>query len=291
MTEFEQLIHEYTYSNKDLFSERSSKREQRYKEYLDLENLASTKETAQLINNIAVINFEKNNPLKVVEIGSGIGGLAIAIALLGPHNITGIEPEESAVKASRLRAGRYPDIRANFIQGYGEKIPLPDNSFDLVYSQSVLEHVADVPKVIAEAYRILRPGGVIYVETPNYLWPTEQHYRIFFPPLLPKSLAHLYLKQRGKNPAGIDTINYVTPWNISRNLKKTGFIKVTDSAFDEYILKLSDLSRIKHKKYLRIILKIPFSSSLSSVAIQSMLKLGLYPGLKISAQKPIRLVS
>src|SRR3989338_6854274 len=248
MTEFEQLIHEYTYSNKDLFSERSSKREQRYKEYLDLENLASTKETAQLINNIAVINFEKNNPLKVVEIGSGIGGLAIAIALLGPHNITGIEPEESAVKASRLRAGRYPDIRANFIQGYGEKIPLPDNSFDLVYSQSVLEHVADVPKVISEAYRVLRPGGVIYIETPNYLWPVEQHYKIFFPPLLPRPLARLYLKLRKKNPYGINTINYVTPINISRHLKKAGFINITNNALGEYTKKLSDLSRIKHRR-------------------------------------------
>ncbi|MBI2065069.1 MAG: class I SAM-dependent methyltransferase [Candidatus Yanofskybacteria bacterium] len=289
MTEFEQLIHEYAFTNKnpgkDLFSEKTSKIEQRYREYLDLENLNSTNDTARLINNIATKILKKTGYLDVAEIGSGIGGLAVALAILGKHQVTGIEPEISAIKASRLRAEKYPDIKTSFIQGYGEKIPLPDNSFDLVYSQSVLEHVADVTRVLSEAYRILRPGGVIYIETPNYLWPIEQHYRILFPPLLPKSLAHLYLKLRGKNPAGIDTINYVIPQNISRYLKKTGFIDITDEAFKEYALKLNDLSRIKHKKYLQTLLKLPLSASIFRTTIRSLLTLGLYPGLKISARK------
>lgn len=288
MTEFEQLIHEYSFFyGKDLFSQKTSKLEQRYREYLDLENIASTKETAQLISDIADQRLKKSGPIDIIEIGSGIGGLAVAMARLGNHHVTGIEPEESAVKASSLRTQKYANIQAGFIRGYGEKIPLPDNSFDLAYTQSVLEHVADVPKVIAEAYRILRPGGVVYIETPNYLWPVEQHYKIFFPPLLPKPLAHFYLRLRKKNPNGIKTINYVTPVNIRRYLRKSGFINITDNTLEEYTEKLNDLSRIKHRRYLRVILRTPFISSILRGTINSLLRLGLYPGLKISAQKNI----
>lgn len=287
MTEFENLIHEYTLANKDLFSEKTSKKEQRYKEYLDLENIASTKETAKLISDVAGRHLKRGSSLDIIEIGSGTGGLAIALARLGEHRITGIEPELSAIKASCLRAKKYINIKTCFIQGYGEKIPLPDKSFDLIYTQSVLEHVANIPTVIAEAYRILRPGGVIYIETPNYFWPIEQHYKIFFPPLLPKPLARLYLKLRGKNPEGIDTINYVTPINIRHYLKQSGFLNITDNTKKEYAKKLNDLSQIKHKVYLRALLKLPFASSVLRGMIHSFLILGLYPGLKMSAQKNI----
>ena len=285
MTEFEQLIHEYALTNKDLFSEKNSKREQRHKEYLDLENIASTKETAQLIASVVSQRLKKEGSLDVIEIGSGTGGLAVALARLGEYRVTGIEPETSGVKASCLRAEKYPDTKTTFLQGYGEKIPLPDKAFDLVYTQSVLEHVADVPRVMAEAYRVLRPGGVIYIETPNYLWPTEQHYKIFFPPLLPKPLARFYLKMRNKNPDGIDTINYVTPINIRRHLKQSGFVNITDNTIEEYTKKLNNLSHVKHKRYLQSLLKIPFASSVLRGVIRLLLMLGLYPGLKMSAQK------
>ncbi|OGN01237.1 MAG: hypothetical protein A3B91_03175 [Candidatus Yanofskybacteria bacterium RIFCSPHIGHO2_02_FULL_41_29] len=288
MTEFEKLIHEYSFFyDKGLFSQKTSKLEQRYREYLNLENLASTKETAQLIAKVANRHLKKTGPIDALEIGSGIGGLAVAMARLGNRHVTGIEPEAPAVKASSLRAQKYKNIKAEFIQGYGEKIPLPDRSFDLAYTQSVLEHVTDIQKVISEAYRVLRPGGVIYIETPNYLWPVEQHYKTFFPPLLLKPLARLYLRLRKKNPDGINTLNYVTPINIRRYLKKAGFINITDNTLEEYAGKLNDLSRIKHRRYLRVLLKIPLASSIISGVIHSLLKLGLYPGLKMSAQKNI----
>jgi len=46
------------------------------------------------------------------------------------------------------------------------KIPLADNSVDVVYSESVLEHCPDPQAVIAEAYRVLKPDGIIYTDVP-----------------------------------------------------------------------------------------------------------------------------
>lgn len=46
------------------------------------------------------------------------------------------------------------------------KIPLPENYFDCVIIQAVLEHVLEPNAVVSEIYRVLKPGGLVYAETP-----------------------------------------------------------------------------------------------------------------------------
>ena len=48
----------------------------------------------------------------------------------------------------------------------GHKLPFADSSFDGVVIQAVLEHVLDPPSVVAEIHRVLKPGGMLYAETP-----------------------------------------------------------------------------------------------------------------------------
>lgn len=48
----------------------------------------------------------------------------------------------------------------------GHKLPFIDSSFDGVWIQAVLEHVLDPPVVVGEIYRVLRPGGMVYADTP-----------------------------------------------------------------------------------------------------------------------------
>jgi SAM-dependent methyltransferase len=48
----------------------------------------------------------------------------------------------------------------------GHDIPFPDQTFDAVIAQGVLEHVADSERVVEEAFRVLKPDGLIYAETP-----------------------------------------------------------------------------------------------------------------------------
>jgi SAM-dependent methyltransferase len=53
------------------------------------------------------------------------------------------------------------------LQGRAEKLPLPDESQRVVLLQSVLEHVDSPRQAIAEAYRVLAPGGILFVYTTN----------------------------------------------------------------------------------------------------------------------------
>jgi SAM-dependent methyltransferase len=75
----------------------------------------------------------------------------------------GVEPVPSFVAA----AAEYLGAPGLVLQGAAEAIPLPSESQDVVFFESVLEHV-DSPSIsLAEIYRVLRPGGIVYLETTN----------------------------------------------------------------------------------------------------------------------------
>lgn len=56
-----------------------------------------------------------------------------------------------------------------------ERLPFPDNTFGVVLLQEVIEHFADDAQALAEAVRVLRPGGRAYIFAPNRLYPFETH--------------------------------------------------------------------------------------------------------------------
>lgn len=181
-----------------------------------INDVAERKVAKSIFNRIS--NFYPIDGRKVLEVGSGWGGICVEFAHAGGV-VTGIEPDEEELQISKL-LNQVENTGINFVQGCGENLPFADNSFDIVICNSVIEHVANVSKVISEMLRVLRPGGVIYLNTINYLFPFEGHYKIFFPPLFPKFLAKIYLRLRGRNPSFIRNINYVTTFRIFSELKK-----------------------------------------------------------------------
>ena len=100
-----------------------------------------------------------------LDVGCGGGILCEEIARLG-FAVTGIDPSEHSLRiaAGHAQAG---GLRITYEQGSGEAIPYRDHSWDIVFCCDVLEHVRDVPKVIAEISRVLKPGGVFCYDTLN----------------------------------------------------------------------------------------------------------------------------
>ncbi|MFZ1753592.1 MAG: class I SAM-dependent methyltransferase [Caldilineaceae bacterium] len=64
---------------------------------------------------------------------------------------------------------------AGLVLGRGEQLPYPDNSFDLLLSHEVIEHVQDDRLAAGEMARVLRPGGRAVIFAPNRLYPFETH--------------------------------------------------------------------------------------------------------------------
>jgi 2-polyprenyl-3-methyl-5-hydroxy-6-metoxy-1,4-benzoquinol methylase len=50
------------------------------------------------------------------------------------------------------------------------EMPFKKNTFDVVTCSEVIEHVTDPQKAIAEMYRVLKPGGILFLTTPNAFW-------------------------------------------------------------------------------------------------------------------------
>jgi len=119
---------------------------------------------------------------KLLDIGSGYGtNLATCIADFGADGY-GVEPSGvgfgQGYVASRILLAANGIDPERILNSVGESLPFADESFDIVYSANVLEHTQNPEQVLREAMRVLRPGGLLYVELPNYLSYFEGHYMV-----------------------------------------------------------------------------------------------------------------
>ncbi|CAN5555892.1 class I SAM-dependent methyltransferase [soil metagenome] len=97
----------------------------------------------------------------VLEAGFGEGYGADLLAGVA-RSVTGVDYDESAVAHVRTR---YP--RVHVIHGNLAALPLPDESVDVVVNFQVIEHLWDQSQFVTECHRVLRPGGVLLMSTPN----------------------------------------------------------------------------------------------------------------------------
>jgi 2-polyprenyl-6-hydroxyphenyl methylase/3-demethylubiquinone-9 3-methyltransferase len=100
-----------------------------------------------------------------LEVGSGGGILTEEICKMG-FTTTGIDPAEQSIETASNHA-KASGLSIKYDKGTGEHLPYADNSFDSVFCCDVLEHVQDLPKVISEISRVLKPGGVFFYDTLN----------------------------------------------------------------------------------------------------------------------------
>ncbi len=76
---------------------------------------------------------------------------------------------------------------AAWVAGDGRLLPFPDRAFDIVFSNSVIEHVGDAGSQQRFAAEIMRVGRLFWVQTPNRRFPVEQHLLTPFVHWLPRA--------------------------------------------------------------------------------------------------------
>ena len=88
----------------------------------------------------------------------------------------------------------------HFVQADGCRLPLRTGTFDVLLLNHVVEHVRSSQLLFDEAWRVLRPGGLCYLATPNRYGFMEQHYRLPLLSWLPRWLADHYVRlaRRGR---------------------------------------------------------------------------------------------
>lgn len=103
----------------------------------------------------------------ILDNGCGLGTYLKAFAPFTPTRF-GLELEhDRAVQAISHSAG--------VVQAVGEQLPFPNNQFDIVFSNEVIEHVTDDALAVREMVRVTKVGGRIAIFCPNRWYPVEQH--------------------------------------------------------------------------------------------------------------------
>lgn len=122
---------------------------------------------------------------KVLEIGCGIGSVVFRLSEQG-YEVTGTDISGEAIAYGQKK---YADIRLE-VQA-AETLPYDDESFDIVLSFDLFEHVAATDMHLDEVGRVLRPGGHYLFQTPNKysnviyetLWTKSLQWRRYHPSL------------------------------------------------------------------------------------------------------------
>jgi ubiquinone/menaquinone biosynthesis C-methylase UbiE len=117
---------------------------------------------------------------RALEIGCGRGGFACWLARQSPRPacLVAADFSSSAVAMGRDFASRRGLQGVEWMQASIQALPFASASFETVISMETIEHVPDPPCAVRELARVLKPGGRLFLSTPNY-FSTTGLYRIY----------------------------------------------------------------------------------------------------------------
>jgi ubiquinone/menaquinone biosynthesis C-methylase UbiE len=106
----------------------------------------------------------------ILEVACGRGGFSRLLASKGAV-VCGADFSEAAIKIAKEKLLGDPPLanRVTYAQADAQNLPFDAGSFDIVISCETIEHVPDPRAAVREMYRVCKPGGILYLTTPNYL--------------------------------------------------------------------------------------------------------------------------
>ncbi len=149
--------------------------------------------------NFTIDNFEEyeslhtSEKLKILDIGCGVVPLCNYISLRG-HEVIALDPIEKDIDfLVKNDMNKFHNSNVKYMHGYGEKLPFEDNSFDVVYSVSVMEHIASGNDlvVLSEMLRVLKVGGRLILTT-DVMPKDETNYRKYTYPFTSNTLSIVF---------------------------------------------------------------------------------------------------
>jgi SAM-dependent methyltransferase len=147
----------------------------------------------------------------VLDLGAGSGRLPQMNFMGLARHITGLDPDP------RIQGNPYLD-EAHV--GMAQAMPFPDERFDLVIANNLLEHLADPHEIFREVHRVLKPGGCFLFKTPN-----RYHYVVLLSRLTPHRFHQYVNRRRGRDAADTFRTHYLA--NSERDIRMlarmTGF--------------------------------------------------------------------
>ena len=202
---------------------------------------------------------------RVFDVGCGPGGNILILKEFG--RVSGLDVSDDAFRFARNRGFE------NLIKAGAEAMPVEDQSFDLVSSLDVFEHVKDDERAIRECFRILKNGGHLLVTVPahRWLWSRHDEFQHHFRRYAKKDLIS---KLRRAGFRVLEESHFVTPAvpiNFVRKIVDKIFpprgqiLKSYDIEFPQSLNRIL-LFILRCEKFLIRFISIPFGSSFMVIA-------------------------
>ena len=125
--------------------------------------------------------------------------------------VVGLDIDASAIRFAHEHH-QHPSLA--FLISDAQFLPFADRQFDAVVCSHVYEHVPDAERLMQEIFRVLVPGGCCYFAAGNRLNIMEPHYRLPFLSIIPRGLAHWYMRLAGKGTHYYE--KHLSYWGLKR---------------------------------------------------------------------------
>lgn len=164
--------------------------------------------------------------LAVLDIGCNAGSFSLVWAEAGSQ-VSGIDINGELVGIARERAAE-ARVAVDFRVGSAVALPWRDATFDVIVMPELLEHVEDWSSCLAEAARVLRPGGLMMVSTTNRLCPLQEEFTLPAYSWYPGWLKRICLKKamtshpQWVNFATYPAVTWFDPYWLGRKFRALG---------------------------------------------------------------------
>jgi len=148
--------------------------------------------------------------LSVLDVGASTGIIANFLAAKF-NRVIGIDIDESAIRYAHQH---FQKDNLKFFKDDSMQMNFPQESFDVVICSQVYEHVPDAGRLMSEIFRVLKHGGVCYFAAGNRLNVMEHHYQLPFLSIIPRPIAHIYLRAFGKGKFYYE--KHLTYWALKK---------------------------------------------------------------------------
>lgn len=213
---------------------------------------ASVEQATDALTDMVAQRLSLSPGLRVLDVGCGSGKPAVRIAVAHDVHVTGVTISAQQVEVAGARPEAGPGRgQAAFRRADGMDLPFPDGHFDRAYAIESFLHMSDRARAIAEAARVLRPGGTLVTANPYQQGElTEREARIVaanrklfeIPPL---GDSDEYVEHMAK--AGLDVVEVL---DIGENVRRSHTIAAAairrandsfDGSFGEQLSEAADI--------------------------------------------------
>lgn len=213
----------------------------------------------------------------VLDIGCGAGGKSLYYLSLGAKSVTGVDVVEKYKNEAYALQEELGLTGFTFCVEDASKMSFPDNSFDTIIMNDAMEHVAKPDEVLNEIYRVLKPGGKLYVNFPPYNHPFGAH----LSDVIGIPWVHLFFSDKTLIKGYKELVK-----NLPDGKERISFRISTDKNGEEYFSYINKMTIKRFKNYVK---DTPFKLEYySEIPLRSFLK--PLSGLKITKDCFVKMV-